>query len=71
MSDSYFRCARQSGCIGIKQDMTGFHACAREANCKKNAKPKKRTYKDQDIVTPGLHMFRSIEKNIIVVIKMP
>ncbi len=38
MSDHYFNRAREKGCIGIKKDMRGFHACAKEAGCKKKKK---------------------------------
>ena len=41
MSDHYFNCAREAGCIGLKKTMKGFHACASENNCFKNGKPKK------------------------------
>ena len=41
MSNHYFNCAREKGCVGIKKDMGGFHKCATEANCLKPKKAKK------------------------------
>ena len=41
MSDHYFKCAREKGCLGIKKDMRGFHACAITAGCKKKKTTKK------------------------------
>jgi hypothetical protein len=42
MSDHYFKCARDKGCVGIKKDMRGFHACAIAADCKKKKNTKKK-----------------------------
>ncbi len=41
MSDHYFACAREQGCVGIKKDMGGFHKCATLAKCLKPKKAKK------------------------------
>ena len=40
MSDHYFKCAKDSKCVGLKKDMKGFHECANAAKCKKPKKPK-------------------------------
>ncbi len=51
MSDHYFKCAREKGCVGLKADMKGFHKCARDNECLK-PKMRKRTRKEKitDIV---------------------
>ena len=40
MSDQYFKCAKDSKCVGLKKDMKGFHECANAAKCKKPKKAK-------------------------------
>ena len=40
MSNFYFNCARESGCVGLEKDMGGFHKCATLANCLKPKKAK-------------------------------
>ena len=51
MSDHYFKCAKEKGCVGLKADMKGFHKCARDNECLK-PKMRKRTRKEKiaDIV---------------------
>ena len=51
MSDHYFKCAKEKGCVGLKADMKGFHKCARDNECLK-LKMRKRTRKEKiaDIV---------------------
>jgi len=38
--NQYFKCAREKGCVGKKNDMKGFHACALASNCKTVRKKK-------------------------------
>ena len=49
MSDQYFKCAKDSKCVGLKKDMKGFHECANAAKCKKPKKAKlpKKTRKEK------------------------
>ena len=54
MSDQYFSCARENGCIGIKQDMRGFHACAKKANCAKPKKKKKHAVEGSGYRSPWM-----------------
>ena len=64
MSDYYFSCARENGCVGIKKDMRGFHACAKEANCKKKKSPKKKTVQGSGYRNPWLvHVQKYREKH--------
>lgn len=54
MSDHYFEAARAAGCIGLRDGMGAYHACARDAGASKYAtgpKKKKKIPKGQNKIT--------------------
>jgi hypothetical protein len=55
--NQYFKCAREKGCVGKKNDMKGFHACALASNCKTIRKKKK---KEKKTDVSGLDMLANV-----------